>query len=124
MKKVKFAFWFIFLVVIGVVVLQNWAYFDARHALSLDLQIDTYTSHEFANWFYLLTCFLIGLLFPYVSGRIQRFRLNKTIKRLKATAAAQQEEISQLKGELDTMQQDPIEREQDPIDVPDPAAEI
>jgi len=105
MKKVKAAFWLVILLFIGICVYQNWAYFSSRHALSINLPlIGPYETPESPNYLLFLICLLIGLLLPYIYGLVERFRLNKMIRKLNETTAAQQEEISGLKRELETMQ--------------------
>ncbi len=124
MKKAKTVLWIIIIGSIGLIIFQNWDYFNARQTLSVDLFFDQYLIPEFSNYFFFLGCFLLGLLLPYIYGFVERLKLNKLIKKLKETTAAQQEEISGLKRELEMMQQRSIESDREPIETPDPAAEI
>jgi len=123
MRKAKVVFWIVLFGFIGLIVFQNWAYFNTRQALNVDLFFGRYVTPDFPNCFYFLTCLLVGLLLPYAYGLVERLRLNKMIKRLQATAAAQQEEISALKQELDMTQQNPVETDQEPADTLGPAPE-
>jgi len=104
MKKVKTAIWVIAFGLISLVVFQNWGYFNEKHALSLNLYFGRYSTSDFTNLFLFLGCFLIGLLISYFYGRIERFKYKRLIKKLNETTAAQHEEISGLKQELEMMQ--------------------
>lgn len=122
MKKAKTVLWIIIIGFIGLIIFQNWDYFNTRQALGVDLFFSQFVIPEFSNYFYFLSCFLLGLLLPYIHGFIERLKLNKLIKKLKETTAAQQEEISGLKRELEMMQQRSMESDPVPVETPDPAA--
>jgi len=110
MKKVKAAFWLVVLLFIGILVYQNWEYFSSQHSLSINLPlVDPYQIPESPNYLLFLICLLIGLLLPYIYSLVERFRLNKMIKKLSETTAAQQEEISGLKRELEMVQNRSVE---------------
>jgi len=110
MKKVKAAFWLVILLFIGILVYQNWEYFSSQHSLSISLPlVDPYQIPESPNYLLFLICLLIGLLLPYIYSLVERFKLNKMIKKLSETTAAQQEEISGLKRELEMVQNRSVE---------------
>jgi len=125
MKKAKAALWIIILGFIGLVVYQNWAYFDTRQVLRVDLFfLDPYPTPEFPNYFLLLLCFLMGLLLAYIYGFVERIRSNKLKKKLSEATAAQQEEISGLKRELEMLQTGSAEDEPAAAEASDAAASI
>ena len=109
MKKVKIIVWIIVLIFIGLVFFQNWAYFNEKHTLGINLFFNDYLTPAFTNLFFFITCFLIGLLIAYFYGLVARFKSSKLIKKLNETTAAQQEEISGLKQELEIMQKNASE---------------
>jgi len=124
MKKIKAALWIIMIGFVGLVVFQNWDYFDARQALNIDLFVGEYLTPEFSNFLFFAACFLIGLLLAYIYGLVSHFRSTKLIKNLNAATEAQQEEISGLKRELEMLQRSPSEDEHPPAETSDTVANI
>ena len=118
MKKVKIAIWIIVLGFVVLIVTQNWSYFNTKQQLNVNLYFEKYHTLEFSNLLFFLACFLIGLLIAYFYGLVERFRSNKLIKRLNETTAAQQEEISGLKRELELMQKRALETQSEPTNQP------
>ncbi len=105
MKKARIALLIIVVGFIGLIVIQNWEYFNDLQGLRIDLFVfDEYQTPEFSNWFFFMVCFLIGILSAYFRGLIERYKSNKMIKKLYAASAAQNEEISGLKHEVELLQ--------------------
>ncbi len=104
MKKVKIAFWLIILVFAGGFVYQNKIFFMAKQSLSLALPfLDTLHTPELPHAVLFLVFFLTGFLIAYFFGLYDRFKSNKTLKNLNAATAAQQDELTALKRELDSL---------------------
>ncbi|MEE8430856.1 MAG: lipopolysaccharide assembly protein LapA domain-containing protein [Candidatus Desulfatibia sp.] len=104
MKKVKIAFWLIILVFAGVFVYQNKILFMAKQSLSLTLPfLETLQTPELPHAVLFLVFFLTGFLIAYFSGLYDRFKSKKTVKNLNAAAAAQQDELTALKSELESL---------------------
>jgi len=111
MKKVKLFIWIIALGLVVLIVYQNWSYFNAKpeQPLKVNLYFAEYQIAQFNNLLFFFASFLTGLLIAYLYGLVQRFRSNKLIRKLNETTAAQHEEISGLKRELELMQKNALE---------------
>jgi len=104
MKKVKIAFLLIILVFAGVFVYQNKIFFMAKQSLSLTLPfLETLHTPELPHAVLFLVFFLTGFLIAYFFGLYDRFKSKKTVKNLNAAAAAQQDELTALKRELELL---------------------
>lgn len=104
MKKVKIAFWLIILVFAVVFVYQNKPFFMAKQSLGLTLPfLETLHSPELPNAVLFLVFFLTGFLIAYFLGLYDRFKSKKMVKNLNAAAAAQQDELTALKSELESL---------------------
>ncbi len=104
MKKVKIAFWLIILVFAGVFVYQNKIFFMAKQSLSLTLPfLETLHTPELSHAVMFLVFFLTGFLAAYFFGLYGRFKSKKTVKNLNAAAAAQLDELTALKKELESL---------------------
>ena len=104
MKKVKIAFWLIILVFVSVFVYQNMDFFMAEQSLRLNLGVlETLHTPELPHAVLFLVFFLTGFLIAYFFGLYDRFKSKKTIKSLNAADTAQQDELTALKRELESL---------------------
>jgi uncharacterized integral membrane protein len=104
MKKIKIAIWLIILVFVGVFVYQNKIFIMAKQSLSLTLPfLETLHTPELPHAVLFLVFFLTGFLIAYFFGLYDRFKSKKTVKNLNAATAAQQDELSALKKELELL---------------------
>jgi len=104
MKKVKIAFWLIILVFVSVFVYQNMDFFMAEQRLRLNLGVfETLHTPELPHAVLFLVFFLTGFLIAYFFGLYDRFKSKKTIKSLNAADTAQQDELTALKRELESL---------------------
>ncbi len=104
MKKVKIAFWLIILVFAGVFIYQNKDFFMAKHSLILILPfLETLHAPELPLAVLFLVFFLMGFLMAYFFGLYDRFKSRKTVKSIKAAAAAQKDELEALKREMQSL---------------------
>ncbi|MEE8398803.1 MAG: LapA family protein [Desulfobacterales bacterium] len=114
MKKVKTVVWLIILGFIGVVIFQNWSYFDVPVVLKINLGFTEYPVPEFPNIVFLVVCFAMGLLIAYFHSFVERFKSSKLEKDLRAANSSQIEEISKLKHELEALQKSASESDSNP----------
>ena len=104
MKKVKIAFWLIILVFVSVFVYQNMDFFMAEQSLRLNLGVlETLHTPELPHAVLFLVFFLTGFLIAYFFGLYDRFKSKKTIKSLNTADTAQQDELTALKRELESL---------------------
>jgi hypothetical protein len=105
MKKVKIFFWLLLLVVLGVVVFQNKAFFMTRHSFRIDPWVaGPYVTPELPIVVIFAALFLLGLLISYFYSLYGLFKQNKTIKHLSATVAAQTAEIEALRRKVTALE--------------------
>ncbi len=100
MKKVKIVILVIILVFVGIVIFQNRAFFMTEQSLVINLLFAEYEMPEISNIVLFLTCFFIGLLIGYFYFIFNRFKLNKTIRKLNSTINSHQEIISDLEKDV------------------------
>ncbi len=114
MKKIKLVFILIILVLLGLLVYQNADYFFAKHALSLNLGLESWkwTTPGVQNIGYLGICLAAGLLITGIKGLGTRMRLKKEVKLLKTDIESYLEQISSLKTELEKFKNDPYRKKE------------
>ena len=101
MKKVKIGFWILVIAFLLLLGFQNKAFFIQKNAFELNLYVtDTYMTKEIYNGVTFAVCFMAGLVLAYLSGLLERFRSNKTIKQLNADIESQRQKLESLQTEL------------------------
>ncbi len=101
MKKVKIGFWILVIAFLLLLGFQNKAFFIQKNAFALNLYVtDTYMTKEIYNGVTFAVCFMAGLVLAYLSGLLERFRSNKTIKQLNADIESQRQKLESLQTEL------------------------
>jgi uncharacterized integral membrane protein len=104
MKKVKIAFWLIILVFAGVFAYQNKDFLMAKKSFILILPLlETLHTPELPHAVLFLVFFLTGFLMAYFFCLYDRFKSKRAVKKLNAAAAAQQDELTALKRELESL---------------------
>jgi len=104
LRNIKIAFWIIILIIIGLLGYQNKVFFMAKHSLGLKLPfLEIVNTPELSNALLFLIFFLAGFLIAYFLNLAGRFKSKKTVKNLKAEAASQQDDISTLRKEVETL---------------------
>jgi uncharacterized integral membrane protein len=117
MKKLTLIIWAIIFGLIALVIFQNQAFFLAKQSLRVNLGIiDAYYSPELPNAVILIIFFLAGLVIAYVFNFPVRFRARQTIKKLNAKLATRDEEMSELKREIQNLKGEAISPEGRPIE--------
>jgi len=103
MKKVKWIFWLLVIVFVGLVIYQNQNYFLDKQQLGIDVYFEQYETPVFANGILILASFLIGLLLAYIFGLSERFKSGRAIRKLNETINDHLEQIAMLKREVDSI---------------------
>ncbi len=109
MKTIKYLFWIIILLLLGVLIYQNLEYFMTTSALSLNLKIASlnWITPELQNIIYLGICFALGFIIAGIKGFTGKFKLNKIIKKKQALIKSLEEQGDALNTELKMFKQDP-----------------
>ena len=97
MKSIRPVLWSLIFVFLVTIVVQNFGLFTHKEPLRLNLLIKEYNTKPIYLSLYFLGFFLIGLLFSYVYGLVERFKANKTIKNHLETIRKLEEEIKIFK---------------------------
>ena len=108
MKKLKYAFWLIFVVFFGVLIYQNLAFFSTKHSLSINLWLYQKQTPDMTTGAIVASFVGIGVLIMllfYLSSRYDAFRAKKTIKSLTHTLDESSAKIVDLQKELETYKQ-------------------
>jgi biopolymer transport protein ExbB/TolQ len=106
MKKLKYAFWFLLIVFLGLLVYQNLPYFTAKHSLEINLGIYQRSTPDLANGaiiaIFVGISVLIMMVF-YFASRYESYRAKKAIKELRDGIADSTSTISHLKQEVEQL---------------------
>lgn len=100
MRKAKYGFWLILLVLLGIVFWQNQSFFLTPHAISVNYGVGVIETPELQLALYFLIFFLAGLLLSYFSSLFERFLARKQIRKLNEALAGAQKQISDLESAL------------------------
>jgi uncharacterized integral membrane protein len=100
MKKLKYAFWLLIVVLAAIVVFQNKGFFLVERSVKLNLYFFKYASPELPTAVYYFAVFLIGFLLSYFLGLSAKFRNRKTVRQLREQITAKDRRISELDAEL------------------------
>lgn len=104
MKKVKIGFWLLVLAFLLLFGYQNKAFFLQKHIFDLNLWVTApYQTPEIHNAVLFAVCFLAGLVIAYLSGLLERFKSNKTIKQLTSAINEQKTQAEQLRTEIEAL---------------------
>ena len=104
MKKATLIIWVIIFGFIALVIFQNQTFFLAKQSLRINLGVfQEYHSPELPNAVLALIFFFAGLLIAYLFNFPARFKARRTIKKLNATIADHNGELSGLRREINTL---------------------
>jgi uncharacterized integral membrane protein len=100
MRNVKIVIWVIIFGLMGLLFYQNKEFFwDMRQSVRLNLLVlPEFQSAEMPVIFFFLLFFFFGLVVAYLFALPEKVRTRKTIKKLSASAQAQERELLQLKA--------------------------
>ncbi len=104
MKKIKMILWVLAILFVLLVVYQNQGFFLTKQHIIVNLYFTTYQTPEMLIAIFFLFCFLIGLLISYFINLSEKIRSKKAIKRLSATLDSHLKKISELKNELESVE--------------------
>jgi hypothetical protein len=118
MKKAKIGFWLLILAFLALFGWQNKAFFIQKNVFYLDLWVKgPYESREIYNAIFFAACFFTGAILAFLMGLPERFRHGKTVKQLNSQLDKAQKELSEARGEIETL------RRPATVVVPPPEAE-
>jgi len=99
MRSLRLLLWFLVVIFLVVVVVQNLDLFTHKEALRLNLLVvDEYKTEPIHLFLYLLGFFFLGLLLAYFHGLGVRFKTRGVIKNHLETIRKLEEEIKILKS--------------------------
>lgn len=103
MKKFKAILWGIIVIFLVLVYFQNRGFFETKNSLMLDLYItDAWQSPELVTAVWVLGALVVGFLIAYFFSLVEKFRINKLNKVLRARVQSQEEKIDKLKKEIES----------------------
>lgn len=105
MKKIKLIIWLLIIVVIGVVIYQNKAFFMAKEVFHLNAIAASYVSPAVPIAVVFVGFFVVGLIVAFLFSIPGRLKANKTIRALNATINSQKADLAALKSEVDALKQ-------------------
>ena len=118
MKKATLVIWVIIFGFIALVIFQNQTFFLAKNSLNLSLGVwAPYHSPELPNAVIILFFFFLGLIIAYLFSFSARFKARRTIKKLNTAITTQNNELSELKREMNTLKgvETPVDSQADTI---------
>ena len=104
MRKATLIIWVIIFGILALVIFQNQDFFMKNQSLRINLGIiDEYNTPEIPIAILLLFFFLSGIVIAYLFNIAPRYKANRTNKKLNAAVAAHNNEVTELKRELNTL---------------------
>jgi len=103
MRKFKIGFWAVIFGLMGIVVFQNQDFFMAKQSLGIDLIFRNYETPELHRAILFAGIFLAGFVISYIFTLIDRLRFRKVVKSLGAEIDSQNENITLLINELESL---------------------
>ena len=105
MKKSSLIIWVIIFGLIAMVFYQNSAFFfETRKSLSFNLgAIAPLQTPELQIWVYFVIFFFLGIVIAYIFTFPTRFKAKRTIKKLNAKLSLQDNEVTELKSEINSL---------------------
>ena len=101
MKKATVFIWAIITVLIGIIFYDNWEIISNK--ISLSIRFVAEPLPPVPIFVYFIVFFFFGFILAYLFNFSIRFKTRRTAKKLNATIATQEGEVSNLKRELDTL---------------------
>jgi hypothetical protein len=111
MNKIKYLFYIIVLVALGVLVYQNREFLIfPRQAIYIDLhylKMGKFIIPGIPTVLYILGAFAIGYFFAFINGLFLRFQTNRTVKTMRTRMKVQLDELSSLRKEVEFLHRNP-----------------
>jgi heme/copper-type cytochrome/quinol oxidase subunit 2 len=108
MKKLKYMFWLILVIFLGLVVYQNLAFFSSKHVLQINLGIYQRYTPEMTNGAIIAIFVGISVLIMmmlYTVSRYNGYRAKKNIKSLQAGIDERDNTIAKLTQEVELLKE-------------------
>jgi hypothetical protein len=109
MKKLKFMFWLMLVILLGLIVYQNLEFFSSKHSLEFNLGVYKRMTPEMTTGAIIAIFVGISVLFMmmfYTISRFNGYRANKRIKALQAGIDDRDQKISKLTQEVELLKND------------------
>ena len=103
MSNFKISFWAVVFGLIGIFIFQNQDFFMAKQSFGIDIIFTNYKTPDLHNAILFGGIFLIGFIISYIFTLIDRFKFRKVVKSLGDTIASQNEKITSLINELESL---------------------
>ena len=101
MKKATVIIWAIISVLIGIVFYDNWDIISNK--ISLSIRFVGKPIPPLPIFLYFIIFFFFGFIIAYLFNFSVRFKARRTAKKLNAAITSHKEEVTELKGELNTL---------------------
>ena len=101
MSKIRTGIWILILIFLILLFFQNEQGFLTARSFQLNLYFVKYKTPELPDGLFFLLVFVIGLLISYLFNLGDRFKAKRALKNLSVTLDARQQEVTQLKKELE-----------------------
>jgi len=117
MKKAALIIWFIIFAILALVIFQNQAFFLTNQSIRINLGIiDEYHTPEMPIAILFLFFFFSGIIIAYLFNIAPRYRANRTNKKLNAAVAAHNDEVTELKRELNSLKGEEVTEQVKPAE--------
>jgi hypothetical protein len=103
MKKFKIAFWAVLVILVGLIVLQNKAFFFGEQAFHINFWVARYETPKLPIWAVFVGFFVLGWVIAYVGATFGRLKRSRTLRDQNNMIATQHQELSSLKGEIEKL---------------------
>jgi uncharacterized integral membrane protein len=100
MKKIKYFLWFVIIVLLGIFIYQNNAYFTAENSVAINLGFYEGESAELPNIVYFAIVFAVGFLLALILNFSKNYQKRKTIKELNEKINSDKKRIDELEARL------------------------
>ncbi len=114
MNKIKYLFYFILIVALAILVIENPGFFMEKKALVFNLKFRSFAIPAIPIGLFILGAFVIGYFMAYVNGLFLRFHAKKTVKTMNARMKVQLDELSSLRKEVEFLQRNPAKKAEAP----------
>jgi len=103
MGKIKAGIWILILIFLVLLFFQNQSVFLSAQSFQLNLYFVKYQTPALPGGIFFLAVFIIGLLISYLFSLGDRFKAKRALKSLSTTLDARQQEVTQLKKEIEEL---------------------
>ncbi len=103
MKKVKIAFWAVLVVLVGIIVLQNKAFFFGHQSFRVNFWVAHYETPNLPVWAVFVGFFVLGWVIAFIGALFRSLKTSRTLREHKNTISSQLSELSSLKGEIEKL---------------------